>query len=100
MKRLLAYLRPYKGWVAIALIALLVQAAAQVSLAFVTQHIIDEYITKNHAQGFGLMILVYFGVMLLMLLSSYAEAYVTMWLGQKVQFDIRMQLFRHLQRLH
>ena len=42
MKRLLSYLRPYKGWVVIAVIALLLQAAAQVSLAIAKAYLLEE----------------------------------------------------------
>ncbi|MCM2272415.1 MAG: ABC transporter ATP-binding protein/permease [candidate division Zixibacteria bacterium] len=100
MKRLLKYLRPYRAWVIAAVLFLLVGSLAQISLAFITQHAIDDYITTKTADGFLLVILLYFGVMALALLASYGETYVTMWLGQKVQYDIRMEIFRHLQRLH
>ncbi len=100
MKRLLKYLRPYRKWVIAAVLLLLVGSLAQISLAFITQHAIDDYITTKTADGFLLVILLYFGVMALALLASYGETYVTMWLGQKVQYDIRMEIFRHLQRLH
>ncbi len=100
MKRLLKYLRPYRTWVIAAVLFLLVGSLAQISLAFITQHAIDNYITTKTADGFLLVILLYFGVMALALLASYGETYVTMWLGQKVQYDIRMEIFRHLQRLH
>ncbi|MBK7142707.1 MAG: ABC transporter ATP-binding protein [bacterium] len=100
MKRLLHYLAPYKKWVVVAITMLLIGSLAQISLAFITQHAIDDYITTGIADGFGLVILLYFGVMALALVASYGETFVTMWLGQKVQYDIRMEIFRHLQRLH
>lgn len=100
MKRLLAYLSPYKKWVVVAITMLLLGSLAQISLAFITQHAIDDYIKTGITNGFGLVILLYFGVMAISLIASYGETYVTMWLGQKVQYDIRMEIFRHLQRLH
>ncbi len=100
MKRLLAYLSPYKKWVVVAITMLLLGSLAQISLAFITQHAIDDHIKTGIVDGFGLVILLYFGVMAISLIASYGETYVTMWLGQKVQYDIRMEIFRHLQRLH
>jgi ATP-binding cassette subfamily B multidrug efflux pump len=100
MKRLLTYLRPYRWPVVGAVFCLLVGSLAQIGLAFVTQHAIDNYIAKGVMDGFGWMALLYLGVMLLAFLASYGETFITMWLGQRVQFDVRMQVFRHLQRLH
>lgn len=100
MKRLLTYLRPYKGATALAVLMLLIAALAQVALPFLTQYGIDNYIKEKNAHGLALIALAYLGVMILMLAATYGQTYITMWLGQKVQFDIRMELFRHLQKLH
>lgn len=100
MKRLLLYLRPYKLAVAVAVVMLLIVSVTQVSLAFLTQYGIDHYISAHKAEGFGWLALAYLGVMLAMLAATYGQTFITMWLGQRVQYDIRMELFRHLQRLH
>jgi ATP-binding cassette, subfamily B, multidrug efflux pump len=100
MKRLLKYIRPYRWPVAFAVFFLLIGSLAQIGLAFVTQHAIDHYISKGLGEGFGWMALLYLGVMAVAFGASYGETYITMWLGQRVQFDVRMQVFRHLQRLH
>lgn len=100
MKRLLRYLRPYKGATALAVLMLLIAALAQVALPFLTQYGIDNYIKNKDTHGLGLIALAYFGVMLFMLAATYGQTYITMWLGQRVQFDIRMELYRHLQKLH
>jgi ATP-binding cassette, subfamily B, multidrug efflux pump len=100
MKRLITYLRPYKGWVFIAVLMLLISSLAQIGLVFLTQYGIDNYISTQKADGFGTVALIYVAVMIIMLLATYGETFITMWLGQRVQFDIRMQLFTHIQRLH
>lgn len=100
MKRLLTYVRPYRGRVVLAVTLLLIGSAAQIGLAILTQEGIDRYIKTGDAHGFGLLMLAYFGIMLVSLLATYSETYITMWLGQRVQYDIRMQIFSHLQRLH
>ncbi len=100
MKRLLKYMRPYSGTVLIAIILIFLGAAAQISLAFITKHGIDQYIEKGIAVGFQSVALSYLGVIILILGFSYAQIMVTVWLGQKVQHDLRMQIFRYLQNLH
>ncbi|MEW5992887.1 MAG: ABC transporter ATP-binding protein [Candidatus Zixiibacteriota bacterium] len=100
MRRLLTYLRPYWGIVTAAVILLLIASAFQISLAFLIQISIDDYIKVGDRSGLGLMALVYLGAVLLAFAAGYGQMYATMWLGQKVQHDIRMQVYRHLQRLH
>jgi len=100
MKRLLRYLHPYRWVVATAVVLLLVSSLFQISLTFLIQIGIDDYIKAGDKQGLGIIALLYIGAILLALAASYAQLYSTMWLGQKVQHDIRMQVFRHLQKLH
>ncbi|MFQ6007986.1 MAG: ABC transporter ATP-binding protein [Candidatus Zixiibacteriota bacterium] len=100
MKRLLGYLRPYRLVVAVAVVLLLLGSVFQISLTVLTQIGIDDYIKTGDAAGFKLIALIYFAAILLVLATSYAQLYLTMWLGQKVQHDIRMQIFTHLQKLH
>jgi ATP-binding cassette subfamily B protein len=100
MKRLLGYIRPYRWVVAGAVVLLLLSSLFQISLTVLTQIGIDDYIRTGDAEGFSRIALLYLGAILSILLAGYAQLYMTMWLGQKVQHDIRMQIFRHLQRLH
>jgi len=100
MKRLLTYTRPYRWIIALAVGVLIIIALLQTSMAFITKHGIDEYIMVGKTDGFGLVALAYLGIILFTTIASYTQIYVTMWLGQKVQHDIRMQIFDHLQRLH
>ncbi len=100
MRRLLGYMRPYR-WVVVAAAAFIFLAAsAQISLAFVTKHGIDKYIETQTTEGFGNVALLYLGIIVLILVFSYAQVMSTVWLGQHVQHDLRIQIFRHLQRLH
>jgi len=100
MKRLLTYVRPYRWIVVAAVLLLLVTSLSRVSLAFLTQIAIDNYITTGDVQGLGMIALVFFGAILLTLVASFGQLYLTDLLGQKVLHDIRMQVFTHLQRLH
>ncbi len=42
----------------------------------------------------------YIGLLLFSFLLEFAQTYIMQWAGQKVMFDLRSQIFRHLQRLH
>ncbi|MBI5267080.1 MAG: ABC transporter ATP-binding protein, partial [candidate division Zixibacteria bacterium] len=99
MKRLLGYLRPYRTRTLLAVALLLIGSATQVALPWLVQVAIDDYIAVGNAAGFGWIVLGYLVVMLVSFGSTYGQTFITMWIGQKVQFDIRMQIFRHLQKL-
>lgn len=100
MKRLLTYLRPYKLVVVCAIVLLIVSTVLQLYQTVLIQKTIDEYIVPKDVSGLGTMAIIFLGVMLLTFVTAYAETFLTMWLGQKVQHDIRRQVFTHLQRLH
>src|SRR5688572_5728326 len=99
MRRLLTYLRPYKAQVALALAAIIAHAVLQLAPPYLTKIVIDEYIPAGDLSGLGVIALAYLAT----LLASFAFEYVQTWTlqmtGQRIMFDMRMQLYRHLQRL-
>lgn len=100
MKRLLVYVRPYRWIVAAAVLLLLVTSLSRVSLAFLMQIAIDDYIATGDTQGLGMVALMFLGAILVTLGASFGQLYLTDLLGQKVLHDIRMQVYAHLQKLH
>jgi ATP-binding cassette subfamily B multidrug efflux pump len=114
MKRLLAYLRPYRLQVTVALIAIVLKAAADVLGPYLTKVAIDKYLasrTEAHSLldrylsnqpmvGIAEIAAMYLGLLLLSFLFEFTQTYIMQWTGQKVMFDLRAQIFRHLQRLH
>ena len=100
MKRLLGYTKPYKWVVAFAVLMLVLNALFQTSLAFITKIGIDDYIMAGQKEGFEVIGLYYLGIIFAIMGVMFLQTYSTMWLGQKVQDDIRMEVFSHQQRLH
>src|SRR6476660_3106310 len=114
MKRLLTYLRPYRGHVVIALIAIVFKASLDVLGPFLTKTAIDKYLTrtpgtfsildrwlsKTPLVGIAQIAALYMGTLLLSFGLEYLQTYFMQWTGQKVMFDLRSQIFRHLQRMH
>ncbi len=99
MSRLLGYLRPYRGLAAAALAALCADAALQLVGPLLTRLVIDVALPAGDtslvtrcALLLTLAVVAQFGL-------SYAETMLTSLLGQRVMRDLRMQIFRHLQRL-
>ena len=114
MKRLLTYLRPYRMQVVIALIAIVLKAGADVLGPYLTKVAIDKYLashTESHSlldrflsprplTGIAQIAGIYVGLLLFSFLLEFAQTYIMQWTGQKVMFDLRAQIFRHLQGLH
>ena len=59
----------------------------------------DDYIIPGDRSGFGWLILLYAGTLVLQFLISYAQTWATNMVGQWAMRDVRLAIFRHLQRL-
>jgi len=99
MKRLLRYVIPYWKWMVLAVMLMLANSLFQISLAFLTQIAIDDYIAISDTSGLFEIALIFMGAILLGFGTTWAQLYITQWLGQKVQHDIRMQVFQHIQKM-
>jgi ATP-binding cassette subfamily B protein len=100
MRRLLTYVRPYRRSLIFAIILLIGGSLLQLLLPVMVQIGIDNYIGTKDINGLIRIALAAAGLLLAAFILSYLQMYITMYIGQKVQYDIRMQLFSHLQKLH
>ncbi len=99
MRRLLGYLRPYRAQVALALVAIAGHSVLQLAPPYLTKVLIDRYIPARDADGIGLVALLLLGSLLLSFAFQFVETWTLQMTGQRIMFDIRMQVFSHLQRL-
>ena len=113
MKRLLQYLRPYKWPVGISLVSILIKAVADVLGPYLVAIEIDRYLvpvprstpfdsflSANPYVGIAQIAAMYVGLIALGFLLDYLQTYFMQWAGQMVMFDLRKQIFRHLQHMH
>ena len=114
MRRLLTYLRPYQWQVGLALVAIVLKSAADVVGPYLTLVAVDQYLapkvgahslldrwlSANPWAGIGQIARLYLFLLIFSFLLEYAQIYLMQWTGQKVMFDLRSQIFRHLQRMH
>ena len=113
MRRLLTYLRPYKWQVAIALVAIVFKAVADVLGPYFVKVAVDRYLAPTAAHswlgsrlslnpftGIGQIAGLYVATLVISFLLEYLQTYYMQWTGQMVMFDLRSQIFRHLQRMH
>ena len=99
MRRLLAYLRPYWRQVAVAFVAIVAGAAAQLAQPYLIKTAIDRHIATGRLDGLDRLAVIY----LLILIGAFGAEYIQTWTmqltGQRIMFDLRMAIYRHLQRL-
>src|SRR6202142_4595964 len=114
MKRLITYLRPYKWQVAIALVSILIKAGADVLGPHLPKVCVDHFLAPVQGSrapfdrflsntalvGIAQIAALYVGLLLFSFLLEYLQTYYMQWAGQKTMFDMRAQIFRHLQRMH
>ena len=99
LKRLFAYILRYKLVLVVVLIALLASSATTIAGPYLIMLAIDKYIAVGDLNGLLFISLVYIGVTIIGYFASYTQSYGLQWLGQKVIYDLRKDLFSHLQRL-
>ena len=99
MRRLLGYLRPYRLHASLALAAIIANSMLQLAQPYLMKVAIDRYIPAGDLSGVNRIALWY----VLILLTGFCLEFTQTWLlqntGQRIMFDMRMQIYRHLQRL-
>jgi ATP-binding cassette subfamily B multidrug efflux pump len=114
MRRLLRYLYPYKFAAIASLVAILIKAGSDVLGPYLTKVAVDRYMTGQTANpswlsrhlsadaftGITQLAALYLGSLMLSYLLEFVQTYLMQWTGQKIMFDMRRQIFRHLQHMH
>ena len=99
MRRLLRYLRPYLSLVVIAVLMLLLVAALQLAAPYLTQLAIDRAIPARDLGLVRLLALAFLAANAAEFFLDYAQTVLTAVIGQRVMVDLRLEIFRKLQRL-
>jgi len=99
MRRLLKYLRPYRWHVGAGILLSILVSSMEAVRPYFTKIAVDENIANKDAHGLLLTTGMFFGVMVLRGVIQYMNTYLTQWIGQRTIFDLRMEVFDHLQHL-
>jgi ATP-binding cassette, subfamily B, multidrug efflux pump len=99
MRRLLHHLRPFAGRVVLAVLLLIAGALLQVAGPWFTQRALDEAIPAGDHRLLGVLAGLYLAATLGSFILEYLQTLLTTWLGQRVMFDLRQEIFRHVQTL-
>ncbi|HWV93776.1 MAG TPA: ABC transporter ATP-binding protein [Vicinamibacterales bacterium] len=99
MRRLLTYLRPYRGQVIVAVVAIIGHSALDLAPPYLTKVVIDRYIPAGDLGGLGSIAVLYLAALIASFLLEYLQTWTMQVIGQKIMFDLRTQLVSHLHRL-
>jgi ATP-binding cassette subfamily B multidrug efflux pump len=108
MKRLLGYMRPYRWRVAFALALVAVVTPLELAPPLLFQHTIDNYLVPGMNRiipisqawrGVMLVSVIYLGVLIFDFLAQYVQIRIMQRVGQQTMYDMRTEIFGHLQRL-
>ncbi|HMD19374.1 MAG TPA: ABC transporter ATP-binding protein [Alloacidobacterium sp.] len=115
MRRLIRYLYPYKPAALVSLVAILIKAGSDVLGPYLTKVAVDRYMTvqvaakpswlashlsPNAFAGITQLAGLYLASLVLSYFLEFVQTYLMQWTGQKIMFDMRSEIFRHLQHMH
>jgi ATP-binding cassette, subfamily B, multidrug efflux pump len=99
MRRLMRYLWPYWPQVLIAFGAIVGASLLQLAQPYLMKVAIDDHIAQGSMEGLDRLALLFLAV----LVGSFALEYLQTWVlqntGQRIMYDMRMQIYEHLQRI-
>jgi len=99
MRRLITYLRPYKAQVALATAAIIGHSALELAPPYLVKLVIDRYIPARDMNGLAVIGALYIATLAGSFALDYAQTWLLQLTGQRIMFDLRMQIYDHLQRL-
>ena len=99
MRRLLTYLRPYGLRVALALVAIVGASLLQLTQPYLVKLAIDDHIATGRMEGLDRLALMFLAILLGSFLLEFLQTWILQMTGQRIMFDLRGQIYGHLQRL-
>jgi ATP-binding cassette subfamily B multidrug efflux pump len=127
MRRLGRYVRPYWIQAAIASSAVMLKSLCDVMGPIFFMVAIDRYLApssesldasralahwlatrsplgrilpQDPVQGVTMLAAIYLAALLTAYILQFIQVYLMQWIGQKIMFDLRREIFRHMQRMH
>jgi ATP-binding cassette subfamily B protein len=89
-------LKPYRGRVVVAAIALVVAALAMLGVGQGLRAVIDRGFAAGDPAWLDRALMAMFGVIALLAAATYTRFYNVSWLGERVTADLRRRVFDHL----
>lgn len=97
--RILAQVKPYRGWVLGFVLSIALVSVLDSYFTFLSKRIIDEGIGPGNITILTEILIQYGGLILIQAIAVFFFIYYAGILGEKVQYDLRKKMFGHLQKL-
>ena len=95
-KRLMQYIRPYRFTFVFVLTAAILLSVFSTLNPYLLKITVDDYITLKDYNGMLVFIGIMTGVLFLEVFFQFSFIYYANWLGQRVVYDLRKELFRRM----
>jgi ATP-binding cassette subfamily B protein len=99
MRRLLTYLWPYRLYVVAALASIICNSVLQLAQPYLMKIAIDRHIATADLRGLDRIALGFLAILVASFALEYLQTWILQMTGQRIMYDIRMQIYAHLQRL-
>lgn len=99
MKRLIKYAYPYRVSIILSFVLVLIETACFVASPRLMGLIIDKGVRPKDLNTLLIFCGIYLGIILLGWLLGIITIYVLTYLGQKIMYDMRADIFSHLQKM-
>jgi len=98
-RRFWPYARPYRRWLAVGLVFIVLAPALETATIWMFKLVIDDVLVPRDFGPFVWIALAYLGLTLLSGLAGFLDEYIATWTGERFLLDMRTSFFRHLQSL-
>jgi len=99
LRALVPYLRPYRGVLVLALLALLVAAAAMLALPIALRYLIDNGISSKSSDTIDLYFVAFLAAAAIFGVFAALRFYLVSWLGERVVADLRSAVYARVIRM-
>ncbi|MEA2473820.1 MAG: ATP-binding cassette, subfamily bacterial [Thermoleophilaceae bacterium] len=96
---LVRLLQPYRGRVLLTFAAMLVATGAALVPPYLAGRAIDDGIRHHDYGMLEVIVALFLGAAVLNWLATYMQTYLVNWVGQRALQDLRLQIFKHLERM-
>ena len=98
-RRFWPYARPYRKWIALGLLLLVLVPAIETVEIYLFKLVVDDVLVPGDLRPLPMLAGAYLGLMLIGAVINFADDYVAAWVGERFVLDVRSDLYRHLQKL-
>ena len=91
--------RPYRGRTGLSVVSLLTATATALAPPYLAKYALDDAVHGHGGRRLEIVVAIFVAAGLANWGMTYVETYLTGWVGERILADLRLTLFRHLQRL-